>query len=163
MDRGAWWAIVHRVTQSRTQLKQLSGCVCAWTLTHTCARTCTHTHTHTHTPTRAFSWHFPLCLYLFSYLSLPFYHYTFWVWCVSGFCFNKAFLTFINFNLFTLITDIIVFFLTFYFVLSSVRFFYIHFFPIIHLPSFELTFELYFIFLYCFFSSLEVKYLIVIL
>ena len=24
MDRGAWWAIVHRVAQSRTQLKQLS-------------------------------------------------------------------------------------------------------------------------------------------
>ena len=24
MDRRAWWAIVHRVTQSRTQLKQLS-------------------------------------------------------------------------------------------------------------------------------------------
>ena len=24
MDRGAWWAIVHRVTKSQTQLKQLS-------------------------------------------------------------------------------------------------------------------------------------------
>ena len=24
MDRGAWWAIVHRVTKSWTQLKQLS-------------------------------------------------------------------------------------------------------------------------------------------
>ena len=24
MDRGAWWAAVHRVAQSRTQLKQLS-------------------------------------------------------------------------------------------------------------------------------------------
>ena len=24
MDRGAWWAIVHRVAQSQTQLKQLS-------------------------------------------------------------------------------------------------------------------------------------------
>ena len=24
MDKGAWWAIVHRVSQSRTQLKQLS-------------------------------------------------------------------------------------------------------------------------------------------
>ena len=24
MDRGAWWAAVHRVTKSRTQLKQLS-------------------------------------------------------------------------------------------------------------------------------------------
>ena len=24
MDRGAWWATVHRVARSRTQLKQLS-------------------------------------------------------------------------------------------------------------------------------------------
>ena len=24
MDRGAWWATVHRVAQSQTQLKQLS-------------------------------------------------------------------------------------------------------------------------------------------
>ena len=24
MDKGAWWATVHRVTKSRTQLKQLS-------------------------------------------------------------------------------------------------------------------------------------------
>ena len=24
MDRGAWWAAVHRVAQSRTRLKQLS-------------------------------------------------------------------------------------------------------------------------------------------
>ena len=35
MDRGAWWATVHRVVKSRTQLKLLS--------THT------YTHTHTHT------------------------------------------------------------------------------------------------------------------
>ena len=27
MDRGAWWATVHRVTESQTQLKQLSMCV----------------------------------------------------------------------------------------------------------------------------------------
>ena len=27
MDRGAWWAIVHRVTQSQTQLKQLSASI----------------------------------------------------------------------------------------------------------------------------------------
>ena len=27
MDREAWWAAVHRVAQSRTQLKQLSMCV----------------------------------------------------------------------------------------------------------------------------------------
>jgi len=32
MDRGAWWAIVHRVVKSHTQLKQLI----------------THTHTHTY-------------------------------------------------------------------------------------------------------------------
>ena len=24
MDRGAWWAMVHRITQSQTRLKQLS-------------------------------------------------------------------------------------------------------------------------------------------
>ena len=38
MDRGAWWAIIQRVTKSWTQLKRLSVC------THTC----THTHTHTY-------------------------------------------------------------------------------------------------------------------
>ena len=27
-DRGVWWAMVHRVTQSRTQLKQLSRQAC---------------------------------------------------------------------------------------------------------------------------------------
>ena len=37
MARGVWWAIVHRVTKSWTQLK--------WLNTHTR----THTHTHTHT------------------------------------------------------------------------------------------------------------------
>ena len=36
MDRGAWWAIVHRAAKSRTQLKQL--------------RARTHTHTHTIMP-----------------------------------------------------------------------------------------------------------------
>ena len=39
MDRGAWWAAVHRVTRSQTQLKRLSAR----------ARAHTHTHTHTHT------------------------------------------------------------------------------------------------------------------
>ena len=34
MDRGAWWAAVHRVAKSQTRLKQLS------------VHTCTHTHTH---------------------------------------------------------------------------------------------------------------------
>ena len=29
-DRGAWWAIVHRVTKSRTQLQQLSTHACKW-------------------------------------------------------------------------------------------------------------------------------------
>ena len=28
MDRGAWWATVHKVIQSRTQLKQLSTHAC---------------------------------------------------------------------------------------------------------------------------------------
>ena len=28
MDRGAWWATVHRVTKSRTQVKQLSTHAC---------------------------------------------------------------------------------------------------------------------------------------
>ena len=36
MDRGAWWATVHRVAKSQTQLKRLSMHVSA------------HTHTHTH-------------------------------------------------------------------------------------------------------------------
>ena len=39
MDTGAWWAAVHGVLKSQTQLKPLSM--------HTHA--CTHTHTHTHT------------------------------------------------------------------------------------------------------------------
>ena len=37
MDRGAWWATVHRVTKSQIQLKVTEG---------------VHTHTHTHTHTR---------------------------------------------------------------------------------------------------------------
>ena len=41
MDRGDWWARVHRVTQRWTRLKQLS----------------THTHTHTHTPAHDFHGH----------------------------------------------------------------------------------------------------------
>ena len=28
MERGAWWASVHRVTKSQTQLKQLSTHMC---------------------------------------------------------------------------------------------------------------------------------------
>ena len=39
MDRGAWWATVHKVTKSQTQLKRLN------THTHT------HTRTHTHNDT----------------------------------------------------------------------------------------------------------------
>ena len=39
MDREAWQATVHRVTQSRTPLNQQ----------HTCTRMGVHTHTHTHT------------------------------------------------------------------------------------------------------------------
>ena len=42
MDRGAWWATVHRVAQSWTGLKQLN--------THMHAHTHTHTHTHTSVP-----------------------------------------------------------------------------------------------------------------
>ena len=57
MDKGAWRAAVHRVAQSRTRLKRLSGCT----------RARTHTHTHTHTPCdqgpRLFHLPFyPLCL-----------------------------------------------------------------------------------------------------
>ena len=29
MDRGAWWATVHRVTKSRTQLKRLGTHICS--------------------------------------------------------------------------------------------------------------------------------------
>ena len=32
MDRGAWWAAVHGVERSWTQLKQLSTHVCTWFL-----------------------------------------------------------------------------------------------------------------------------------
>ena len=42
MDRGAWWAMAHGVTNSRTRL---STCARAHTHTHTC----THTHVHAHT------------------------------------------------------------------------------------------------------------------
>ena len=45
MDRGGWWAIVHRVTKSWTQLKRLS----MRTRMRTRAHTDTHTYTHTHT------------------------------------------------------------------------------------------------------------------
>ena len=39
MDRGAWWATVHRVTESRTQL---STCARMLTLTYTCTHTRDH-------------------------------------------------------------------------------------------------------------------------
>ena len=42
MDRGTWWATVHRVTKSRTQLKWLSMHVCILTAT---GKICCH-HTH---------------------------------------------------------------------------------------------------------------------
>ena len=42
MDREAWQATVHRVTQSPTPLKQLSMHAHAWASTHT------HTHTYAH-------------------------------------------------------------------------------------------------------------------
>ena len=43
MDREAWWAIVHEVTKSQTQLKQLR--------THSCMYVCVCMHIHTHTCT----------------------------------------------------------------------------------------------------------------
>ena len=46
MHRGAWWATVHGVAKSQTQL---SMCVCLCRHAH--ARACTHTHTHTQTHT----------------------------------------------------------------------------------------------------------------
>ena len=45
MDRGAWWATVHGVKKSWTQLSAL---VC----THTYRHPHTHIHTHTHTQMR---------------------------------------------------------------------------------------------------------------
>ena len=42
MDRGAWWAIVHRVTQSRIGLKRLSMHVLTHTRTHVHVCVCTH-------------------------------------------------------------------------------------------------------------------------
>ena len=59
MDRGAWWATVHRVSQSQTRLMGLSMNTCIYyTHTHimhinphiyTNKYTCTYTHTHAHT------------------------------------------------------------------------------------------------------------------
>ena len=34
MDRGAWWAIVHRVAKSQRQLKQLNMHACIHTYKH---------------------------------------------------------------------------------------------------------------------------------
>ena len=62
MDQGVWWATVHGLAKSQTQLKQLSEHV----HTHT-----THTHTHTHTHTRL-PFAFPLLLLIFFTLSLIF-------------------------------------------------------------------------------------------
>ena len=43
MDRGAWWATVHRVTKCQTGLSEcMHVCACA------CAHVRVHTHTHTH-------------------------------------------------------------------------------------------------------------------
>ena len=42
MDRGAWQATVHKVTENQTETTQ-----------PVCAHACTHTHTHTHTRTHA--------------------------------------------------------------------------------------------------------------
>ena len=44
MDRGAWWATVHRVTMSQIQLRLVR----AHAHTHTPTHTHTHAHTHTH-------------------------------------------------------------------------------------------------------------------
>jgi len=32
MDRGAWWAVVHRIAKSRTRLKRLGEQACCWLL-----------------------------------------------------------------------------------------------------------------------------------
>ena len=45
MDRGAWWAIVHRVVKNQTQLSVHTN-----VHTHTHTHTHPHTHTHTHGP-----------------------------------------------------------------------------------------------------------------
>ena len=51
MDRGAWWATVHRVTKNWTGLKLLSARMRVHTHTHTHTHTvysaCIHVHTHT--------------------------------------------------------------------------------------------------------------------
>ena len=54
MDKGAWWAIVHSVTKSQTQLKQLSMHACmlsgitASSLTHTYKDPPLATYSHSH-------------------------------------------------------------------------------------------------------------------
>ena len=47
VDRGAWWATVHGVAKSQTQLS---------TYTHTHRHTHTHTHTHTHMESPVYGW-----------------------------------------------------------------------------------------------------------
>ena len=42
MDRGAWWALVHRVTKSRTQLKQLNTYMIQATVNKDLAKNNTH-------------------------------------------------------------------------------------------------------------------------
>ena len=65
MDRGAWWAVVHRVTRNRTQLKQLSPHLCGMTFYSLKHRKCS----------LRLSWEdhqIPAELQTFSLLSIPF-------------------------------------------------------------------------------------------
>ena len=61
MERGGWWATVHRVTKSLTQLKQLS--------THTHRHTHTHAQTHTHIYTPHFLYPFLHCFHVLAIIN----------------------------------------------------------------------------------------------
>ena len=70
MDRGAWWATIHRVAKSWIRLKRLG--------THT------HTHTHTHTP-------FIMLQYIFFYTQLFSIHSCFYTQLFELFFYTQLF------------------------------------------------------------------------
>ena len=48
-DREAWYAAVHRITKTWTQLSNWTTTTTLWKLSLSHTHTLTHTHTHTHT------------------------------------------------------------------------------------------------------------------
>ena len=62
MDRGAWWATVHGVAKSQTELSEYTH-----SHMHACMHACMHAHTHTRAPVMIIcfyaSWPFVYVLY----------------------------------------------------------------------------------------------------